>query len=88
MFALAMNPQMLSMHINRKPGELMEVDWAGQTTQITDADTGETIEAYLFVSVLPYSGYAYAEAFLSMEQRHIWISMATAGNTLRLCMKV
>jgi len=24
----------------------MEVDWAGQTTQITDADTGETIEVF------------------------------------------
>jgi len=60
-----------TMHINRKPGELMEVDWAGQTAQITDADTGETFEAYIFVSALPYSGYAYAEAFLSMEQPEV-----------------
>ena len=57
-----------TMHINRKPGELMEVDWAGQAAFIVDADTGEAIEAYLFVAVLPYSGYAYAEAFLNREQ--------------------
>lgn len=29
-----------TMHINRKPGELMEVDWAGTTASIIDTDTG------------------------------------------------
>ena len=67
-----------TMHINRKPGELMEVDWAGQTARLTDADTGEAFAAYLFVSVLPYSGYAYAEAFLSMEQG-AWITAHVNG---------
>ena len=62
-----------TMHINRKPGELMEVDWAGQTARITDADTGEVFEAYVFVSALPYSGYSYAEAFLDMGQES-WIT--------------
>ncbi len=62
-----------TMHINRNPGEIMEVDWAGQTAQLIDSDTGEVIEAYLFVAVLPYSGYAYAEAFLSRNQE-AWLS--------------
>ena len=62
-----------TMHISRKPGELMEVDWAGQTATLTDTDTGEAMEAYIFVSALPYSGYAYAEAFLSMAQES-WIA--------------
>jgi transposase len=62
-----------TMHIGRKPGELMEVDWAGQTASLTDVDTGEAVAAYVFVAVLPYSGYAYAEAFLSMEQES-WIA--------------
>jgi len=57
-----------TMHINRKPGELMEVDWAGQTAEIIDTDTGEIIDAYVFVAALPYSGYAYVEAFLSQVQ--------------------
>jgi len=57
-----------TMHINRKPGEIMEVDWAGQTMQIADCDTGESFEAYVFVAALPYSGFAYAEAFLSQDQ--------------------
>ncbi|GHV28360.1 integrase [Clostridia bacterium] len=55
-----------TMHINRKPGELMEVDWAGQTDEIINDETGEAIKAYVFVSALPYSGYAYAEAFFNM----------------------
>ena len=57
-----------TMHINRKPGEIMEVDWAGQTAQLVDSDTGEVLDAYVFVAALPYSGYAYAEAFLSRDQ--------------------
>ena len=61
------------MHINRKPGELMEVDWAGQTAFIVDSDTGEALDAFLFVAVLPYSGYAYAEAFMSQNQE-AWVA--------------
>ena len=61
------------MHSPRKPGEILEVDWAGQTTKIFDADTGEPIPAYLFVGTLPYSQYAYVEAFLDMKQNS-WIS--------------
>jgi len=57
-----------TMHINRKPGETMEVDWAGQTAHLVDSDTGELIDAYVFVATLSYSGYSYAEAFLSRDQ--------------------
>jgi transposase len=59
----------VTMHINRKPGEIMEVDWAGTTAKIIDTDTGDDIDAYLFVAALPYSTYAYCEAFLSMDQQ-------------------
>jgi transposase len=62
-----------TMHINRKPGEMMEVDWAGQTAFVVDANTGEAVDVYLFVSALPYSGYAYAEAFYSRDQE-AWIT--------------
>ena len=62
-----------TMHVSRKPGELIEVDWAGQTAHIVNDETGETIEAYLFVAALPYSGYSYAEAFYNREQ-DAWIA--------------
>lgn len=60
------------MHINRKPGEQVEVDWAGDPAHITDPDTGEIINAYVFVGVMTYSQYAYAEAFIS-EKQPSWI---------------
>ena len=62
-----------TMHIDRKPGDQMEVDWAGQTTHIIDTDTGEEIPAYVFVAVLSSSQYAYVEAFLSQNQE-CWIA--------------
>ena len=62
-----------TMSVNRKPGELMEVDWAGQTAYIVDADTGEFASAYIFVAALPYSGYAYAEAF-TLRDQEAWIT--------------
>ena len=62
-----------TMHLEHKPGETMQVDWAGQTAALVDTDTGERLDAYLFVAVLPYSGYAYTEAFLDMKQE-AWIT--------------
>lgn len=58
-----------TMHINRKPGEQIEVDWAGDPAYIIDSETGEQKKAYVFVGVLNYSRYAYAEAFLDEKQK-------------------
>ena len=62
-----------TMHINRKPSEQVEVDWAGDPATIIDPDTGEIIKAYIFVGVMTYSQYAYVEAFLDMKQKS-WIN--------------
>ena len=62
-----------TMHVDHKPGDTMQVDWAGQTGGIIDTDTGEIIPVYLFVAVLPYSCYAYTEGFLDMKQES-WIN--------------
>jgi transposase len=62
-----------TMHIDRKPGEIIEVDWAGQTAGVVSTDTGEIMNAYVFAAALPYSGYAYAEAFFDMKQ-DAWIA--------------
>ena len=62
-----------TMHIHRKPGEQLEVDWAGKTASLVDSDTGEIIDAYVFVGVLSSSQYAYVEAFLSRNQE-AWIT--------------
>ena len=57
----------LTMPIRRKPGEIMEVDWAGSTLHVTDRFTGEHIPAYVFIATLPYSQFSYVEAFLDMK---------------------
>ena len=62
-----------AMHIPRKPGEQIEVDWAGDTAKVIDPATGEIIPCYLFIGVLNYSLYAYAEAFFSMDMES-WIT--------------
>lgn len=62
-----------TMHINRKPGEQVEVDWAGDPATIIDPNTGEIIKTYLFVGVITYSQYAYVEVFLDMKQKS-WIT--------------
>ena len=62
-----------SMHINRKPGEQIEVDWAGDPAHIIDPDTGEITNAWLFVGVMTYSQYPYVEAFLD-EKQQSWIT--------------
>jgi len=69
-----------TMHIQRKPGELLEVDWAGQTANLVDPDTGEILDAYVFVAALPYSGYAYAEALLNREQENWIVAHVNAFN--------
>lgn len=56
-----------TLRIHRKPGEIMEVDWAGSTAFIIDRDTGEKIKAYVFVATLPCSQLSYSEATLSMD---------------------
>lgn len=63
-----------TIHINRKPGEQIEVDWAENPVAIIDWDTGEIIKAYIFVGVMTYSQYAYVEAFLDMKQR-LWLNV-------------
>ena len=61
------------MHIPRKPGNSIEVDWAGQPAQIIDRDTDEIIKAYIFIGALSYSQYAYIEACLN-QNLESWIA--------------
>ena len=61
-----------TMRIHHKPGDAMEVDWAGGTLPITDPVTDETFPAYLFVAVLPCSCYAYAELCSDMQSEN-WL---------------
>ena len=45
-----------------------------------DTDTGEIIDAYIYVASLPYSGYSYVEAFMNMEQESWTVANVNAYN--------
>lgn len=65
-----------TMRIKRRPGEILEVDWAGSTGAIFDCDTGEVVDVYVFVATLPSSQLSYVEGFLSMNMTS-WIKAHT-----------
>jgi transposase len=62
-----------TLHIEHKPGERLEVDWAGTPMALQNNITGKPIPVYLFVAALSYSGCAYAEGFASRDQES-WIT--------------
>lgn len=57
----------LTAVLNHEPGMTMFIDWAGDTIDLVDAVTGQVTKAYLFVTVLPYSGYLWCRAFTDMR---------------------
>ncbi|HVI40605.1 MAG TPA: IS21 family transposase, partial [Anaerovoracaceae bacterium] len=57
----------ISLHIEHKAGEEMQVDWAGSTIPYIEPSTGGEKQAYIFVSVLPASAYPFAYAYGDMK---------------------
>jgi len=50
-----------------RAGEKLFVDYAGQTMEVTDSETGEIREVQIFVATLGASNYTFAEATLSQD---------------------
>lgn len=63
----------LTAVLKHTPGRTMFIDWAGDTIDLVDAVTGSATKAYLFVTVLPYSGYLWCQAFTDMRMPS-WIA--------------
>lgn len=61
-----------TMRIQHKPGDAIQVDWAGDTSWST-IPLPESGAAHLFVSVLPCSCYVYAEACDDMKTEN-WLN--------------
>lgn len=68
----------LTMHIDHKTGDKMYVDYAGQTLEIIDPETGEATDVQFFVSVLGASQYTYAEASYSQRKEDFAYSVENA----------
>lgn len=62
-----------TMPIRRKPGEVLEIDWAGSTLSINDRSNGGKLTVYVFVATFPYSQYSYVEGFLDMKSAN-WLT--------------
>ena len=62
----------ITMHIEHKAGEEMQVDWAGQIMTYVTPETGEIHTAYLFVAILPASAYPFVYAYRDMKLEN-WI---------------
>ena len=62
-----------TMRIQHKPGDAIQVDWAGDTVPVYNSATGAQSAAYLFVAVLPCSCYVYAEACDDMKTEN-WLN--------------
>ena len=60
------------MRIERRPAQEMQVDYVGDTMEVLDIDTGETLKVYVFAACLPYSGELYAEGFYDMKEES-WV---------------
>lgn len=62
-----------TMRIQHKPGDAMQVDWAGTTIPLHDKYTGDISDVYLFVAVLPCSCKAYVEPCENMKSE-CWLT--------------
>lgn len=69
-----------SLHLNAVIGQKIEVDFAGKTFTLIDRITGEISDIVVFVAVLPYSQYIYAEGMISTKEPQ-WIEVN--NNALR-----
>ena len=63
-----------SMHFTVVSGQKMEVDFAGKTFQMVDHLTGELLDIVVFVAILPFSQYIYAEG-MSTTKEPQWIAV-------------
>ena len=61
-------------HFNAVIAQTMEVDFAGKTFDLIDRLTGEFIPIGVFVAILPYSQYIYAEGMISTKEMQ-WIEV-------------
>ena len=75
-FARYLKTTKATMHLSHRPGEYLQVDFAGKNLHYIDVHTGEIIPCPVLVCTLPYSGYTYVEALSSAKQEPLFCSMS------------
>ena len=74
-FARYIKTTKATMHLSHRPGEYLQVDFAGKQLHYIDVQTGEIISCPVLVCTLPFSGYSYVEALPSARQEHLFSAM-------------
>jgi transposase len=71
-----------TMHFEHKPGEFMQVDFAGTPMHYINRDTGEIITCPVMVCVLPYSGKMYVESLHKAKSEYLLAALGNCTNYL------
>ena len=74
-FARYIKTTKATMHLSHRPGEYLQVDFAGKQLHYIDVQTGEIISCPVLVCTLPFSGYTYVEALPSARQEHLFSAL-------------
>ena len=64
-----------TMHFDHRPGEYLQVDFAGKPLHIVNRETGEVIPCPVLFCVLPFSSYPYIEALSSTKQEQLFCAL-------------
>ena len=75
-FARYIKTTKATMHLFHRPGEDVEIDFAGKKLHYIDKHTGEIIPCPFLVCTFPYSGYSYMEALSSAKQEPLFGSLS------------
>lgn len=60
--------QKVVMHIEHRPGDVLQIDFAGDNLCYFDPQNHTTVESPVLVCTLPHSSFCYAEALRDMSQ--------------------
>jgi len=74
-FARFMQISKVTMHLTHRPGEFMQLDFAGKKLHYIDRVTGEVIYCPVLVCTLPFSCFVYVEALSSMVQAQLFSAL-------------
>lgn len=77
---IAFHQQKVAYHKRYQPGEVLMIDFAGDRLSYTDRESGERVSCVVFVSVLGYSNYTYAEVLPSASLPYL---IRALNNNLR-----
>jgi transposase len=64
-----------TMHFSHRPGEFLQIDFAGKSLSYIDPETGEIIKCPVLVCTLPFSSYTYVEALASAKQEYLFAAL-------------